>query len=99
MSLILTSPAFRNHQPIAETFAQEGQNTSPSLAWTGASEGTKSFVLVVEDHDAPVGTVTHWVVYDGPKPPKGHGPHRYHFRLTRSTRALLASPTVPARMM
>jgi phosphatidylethanolamine-binding protein (PEBP) family uncharacterized protein len=19
--------------------------------------------------------------YDGPKPPKGHGPHRYHFRL------------------
>jgi Raf kinase inhibitor-like YbhB/YbcL family protein len=77
----------------------------------GRASGTKSFVLVVEDHDAPVGTVTHWVAYDipavsdgllgaqdsgqvlqgvndmghsgydGPKPPKGHGPHRYHFRL------------------
>lgn len=126
MSLILTSPAFQNGQPIPETYAQKGQNTSPPLAWTGAPDGTKSFVLVVEDHDAPVGTVTHWVVYDlpadsngllegldrdqvhhatndlghdhydGPKPPNGHGPHRYHFRLTAldtSSLGLSGSPS------
>jgi Raf kinase inhibitor-like YbhB/YbcL family protein len=111
MSLTLTSPAFQNGQPLPKTYVQDGENKSPPLAWLGAPEGTKSFVLVVEDHDAPVGTVTHWVVYnlpvdsdglleglgrdqvrqgindlghdhyDGPKPPKGHGRHHYHFRL------------------
>lgn len=111
MSLTLTSAAFPNGSPIPATYAQAGNNKSPPLAWIGAPEATKSFVLVVEDHDAPVGTVTHWVVYDipgdsdgllenldqdqvhqgrndmghshydGPKPPKGHGPHKYHFRL------------------
>jgi hypothetical protein len=45
-------------------YAQAGNNKSPPLAWHGAPDGTKSFVLVVEDHDAPVGTVTHWVAYD-----------------------------------
>ena len=112
MTLTLTSSAFRDGQAISETYAQAGNNKSPPLAWRGAPDGTKSFVLVVEDHDAPVGTVTHWIVYDvpadsdgllegldndqvaqgrndmghsrydGPKPPKGHGPHRYHFRLS-----------------
>jgi Raf kinase inhibitor-like YbhB/YbcL family protein len=97
---------------MPKTQAQAGENKSPPLLWAGAPEGTKSFVLIVEDHDAPVGTVTHWVAYDipgdseglleglgadqvpqgandmghtgydGPKPPKGHGPHRYHFRLS-----------------
>jgi Raf kinase inhibitor-like YbhB/YbcL family protein len=111
MTLTLSSAAFPNGDRIPQTHVQAGKNKSPPLRWQGAPEGTKSFVLVLEDHDAPVGTVTHWVAYDipadsdglleglnadqvpqgtndmghtgydGPKPPKGHGPHRYHFRL------------------
>ncbi|HEV2618700.1 MAG TPA: YbhB/YbcL family Raf kinase inhibitor-like protein [Acidobacteriaceae bacterium] len=111
MTLTLSSAAFSNGGIIPRTYVQAGQNKSPPLRWQDAPEGTKSFVLVVEDHDAPVGTVTHWVAYDipadsdgllegleadqvpqvkndmghtgydGPKPPKGQGPHRYHFRL------------------
>ena len=66
MPLTLSSTAFFDGQAIPETYVQAGKNQSPPLRWQGAPEGTKSFVLVLEDHDAPVGTVTHWVVYDIP---------------------------------
>lgn len=110
MTFVLESDAFRSGAAIPEIYAQTGENISPPLSWSGLPERTKSLVLIVEDPDAPVGTVTHWVVYDidpetrglaadasdrlsqgdndmgharydGPKPPPGHGPHHYHFRL------------------
>jgi Raf kinase inhibitor-like YbhB/YbcL family protein len=44
-----------------------GANHSPSLDWTGAPAGTKSFALIVRDPDAPVaGGFDHWVLYDLP---------------------------------
>jgi Raf kinase inhibitor-like YbhB/YbcL family protein len=44
-----------------------GANRSPSLDWTGAPPGTKSFALIVRDPDAPVaGGFYHWVLYDLP---------------------------------
>lgn len=44
-----------------------GANHSPSLDWTGAPAGTKSFALIMRDPDAPVaGGFIHWVVYDLP---------------------------------
>jgi hypothetical protein len=125
MTLSLASSAFSDGRPIPKTYVQAGDNKSPPLQWHGAPEGTKSFVLVVEDHDAPVGTVTHWVAYDipadgygllegldtaqvpqgindmghsgydGPKPPKGHGPHRYHFRLAALDTASLGLADKP----
>jgi Raf kinase inhibitor-like YbhB/YbcL family protein len=111
MTFSLSSAVFADGGSIPKAHVQDGENKSPPLKWQGTPEGTKGLVLVVEDHDAPVGTVSHWVVYDippdsdglleglnagqvpqatndmghagydGPKPPKGHGPHRYHFRL------------------
>jgi Raf kinase inhibitor-like YbhB/YbcL family protein len=35
-------------------------NLSPALAWSGAPPDTGSFVLVVEDPDAPAGMFGHW---------------------------------------
>jgi Raf kinase inhibitor-like YbhB/YbcL family protein len=44
-----------------------GANRTPSLDWSGAPAGTKSFALIVRDPDAPVaGGFDHWVLYDIP---------------------------------
>ncbi|MBV8118118.1 MAG: YbhB/YbcL family Raf kinase inhibitor-like protein, partial [Candidatus Eremiobacteraeota bacterium] len=42
-----------------------GSNRPPSLRWSAAPAGTKSFALVLRDPDAPIpGGFNHWVVYD-----------------------------------
>ena len=90
----------------------DGADLSPSLEWSGEPRDTKSFVIIVDDPDAPAGTWNHWLLWDvppsvhalaqgfkpgqlgqggtndfgktgynGPCPPRGHGPHRYFFKL------------------
>jgi Raf kinase inhibitor-like YbhB/YbcL family protein len=62
----VTSAAFKNNESIPAQYTCEGKNISPPLAWTGAPAGTRSFVLIVDDPDAPHGVWTHWVVFDLP---------------------------------
>jgi Raf kinase inhibitor-like YbhB/YbcL family protein len=62
----LTSPAFNPGEPIPTDFSCAAGDHSPALAWTGAPAGTKSFALIVEDPDAPMGTFIHWVVFNLP---------------------------------
>ena len=52
-SMILTSPSFEHQGDIPSKFTCDGQDISPALSWSGAPEGTKSFVLIVDDPDAP----------------------------------------------
>jgi len=49
-------------------FGCTGSNISPSLAWSGAPAGTKSFALLVHDPDAPTGGAGwwHWLVINIP---------------------------------
>ena len=61
--LTLSSPSFRNNQPIPAKHSCEGQDASPALKWEGAPSGTKSFALICNDPDAPGGSWTHWVIY------------------------------------
>jgi len=60
----LSSPSFRNTQPIPARHSCEGGDVSPELKWEGAPPRTKSFALICDDPDAPGGTWVHWVAYN-----------------------------------
>jgi Raf kinase inhibitor-like YbhB/YbcL family protein len=52
---------------VFNSFTCTGDNISPSLSWSGAPKGTKSFVITVYDPDAPTGSGWwHWVVINIP---------------------------------
>lgn len=63
----LTSPTISEGGRIPERHAREGNNQSPQLDWTEPPQDTLSFVLVLDDPDAPTPGFKHWVVYDIPK--------------------------------
>ncbi len=63
----LTSSDLENGKFIDIKFTCQGENKSPMLKWEGFSEKTESFVLIVDDPDAPFGTFVHWVLYNIPK--------------------------------
>jgi hypothetical protein len=62
----LTSAAFTNGGPIPVRYTCDGEDLSPPLSWSGAPPGTKSFVLLCDDPDAPAGIWHHWAVFDVP---------------------------------
>ena len=64
MAMQISSRAFANGQQIPQRYTCDGKNVSPPLEWSGQPKGTKSFVVICEDPDAPSGTFIHWVVYD-----------------------------------
>jgi Raf kinase inhibitor-like YbhB/YbcL family protein len=66
MALLLRSTVFKENDQIHPTYTCDGKNFSPPLQWTEPPEGTKSFVLICEDPDAPSGTFVHWVAFDVP---------------------------------
>jgi Raf kinase inhibitor-like YbhB/YbcL family protein len=66
MAFELKSPAFKNNGRIPKKHTGEGEDLSPALAWTQAPAGAKSFALIMDDPDAPVGLWIHWVIYDIP---------------------------------
>ncbi len=76
MPLTLTSIAFAHNGEIPPPYTCDGRDISPPLAWSGAPAGTKSFVLIVDDPDAPDPkaprmTWVHWLLYN--LPPDSNG--------------------------
>ena len=120
MAFKLSVAGFAEGAWIPKSQTCEGGDVSPALEWSDTPHGCGSFVLVMDDPDAPHGTWNHWLLYDipapvssivpgykpgqlgvsgtndfgrlgygGPCPPKGHGPHRYFFRLYAVSEASL----------
>jgi len=68
---VLSSPAFGAGESIPVEYTCEGADRSPPLAWQGAPAATRSFVLIVDDPDAPDPaaprmTWVHWLLYNLP---------------------------------
>jgi Raf kinase inhibitor-like YbhB/YbcL family protein len=62
-TLQVSSTDFVDGQPLPRSAGLRSGNTSPQLAWSGAPEGTASFMVLCHDPDAPViGGFHHWAV-------------------------------------
>jgi Raf kinase inhibitor-like YbhB/YbcL family protein len=66
MAFQIASTAFSGSQMIPKQFTCDGGDVSPELSWRDAPAGAKSFALIVDDPDAPVGVWVHWVLYNLP---------------------------------
>jgi len=75
MALTLGSSAFENNGTIPSEYTCDGdRELSPPLSISGAPEGTKSFVLIMDDPDIPqiakdkhgIEVFDHWVLYNIP---------------------------------
>ncbi len=60
------SEAFKYGDFIPVKYTCDGRDISPPLKWSNIPKGTKMLVLIMEDPDAPIGTFTHWLIYDIP---------------------------------
>jgi len=68
MALEIKSSAISNNSPIPIKYSYScgigSLNLSPPLSWSGVPKNTKSFALISDDPDAPVGNWVHWVVWN-----------------------------------
>lgn len=65
----LSSPSFRDGDPLPASLTSDGANLSPALAWSDLPPGTRSLALLVEDADSPAPgsrsqPFTHWLIYN-----------------------------------
>jgi Raf kinase inhibitor-like YbhB/YbcL family protein len=70
VTMTLTTTAFNDGGVIPNKFTQAGEQVSPALAWTGAPDSAKSFVLIMHDIDVASGPtgedVLHWLAWNIP---------------------------------
>jgi Raf kinase inhibitor-like YbhB/YbcL family protein len=70
-SFTISSPAFRHGAAIPRKYTCDRANVSPPLRWQGVPAGTRSFAVVAEDPDVPVGSAAFWILYDLPGVSRG----------------------------
>lgn len=64
MAWQIHSTAFSPGAEIPAEYTCDGVDHSPPLAWEPPPSGTHSLALIIEDPDAPNGTMAHWVLFD-----------------------------------
>jgi len=63
---IRVSAPFKNNATIPVKYTCKGEDVSPRISWKFKSKKVKSYAIVCEDPDAPVGMWAHWVIYNIP---------------------------------
>lgn len=66
MSLKIFSSAFTEGALMPIRYSCDGDDISPQLKWSDAPAGSKSFALIMDDPDAPMGTWDHWLLFNIP---------------------------------
>jgi Raf kinase inhibitor-like YbhB/YbcL family protein len=66
MSFSLKSTEITEGGEIAKKYSCDGADLSPALNWYEVPAKSKSLALIADDPDAPVGTWTHWVMWNIP---------------------------------
>jgi hypothetical protein len=69
-SFVVKSASFPEGGTIPKRYTCDADDVSPALTWTNPPQGTQSLALIADDPDAPVGTWTHWIIWNIP-PGKG----------------------------
>ncbi len=63
-SMNISSPEFKNNEPIPVKFTCQGSGINPQLEISGVPAEAKNLALIVDDPDATVGTFTHWLIWN-----------------------------------
>jgi len=64
--LEITSPAFEDNGMMPLKYTGLAEELSPPLDIKGVSDKAQSLALIADDPDAPMITVTHWVIWNIP---------------------------------
>ena len=62
--LAVTSAGFGNGAALPRKYSRYFDNVSPPLSWSGAPAAARSYVVIVDDPDATLKPVTHWLAYN-----------------------------------
>ncbi|MCB4791574.1 MAG: YbhB/YbcL family Raf kinase inhibitor-like protein [Elusimicrobia bacterium] len=62
----VSSPFFKDGCEIPIKYTCDGEDISPALEWESGAKRIKSFVCIMDDLDAPSGTLVHWLLYNIP---------------------------------
>ncbi len=64
MSIQFKVSSYNDGDFMDRKYTCKGEGISPEITWSDLPTGTRSLALIMEDPDAPIGTFTHWVVYN-----------------------------------
>jgi Raf kinase inhibitor-like YbhB/YbcL family protein len=62
----IKSSVFKEGTLIPSRYTCDDIDVSPPLEWSHYPAGTKTFALICDDPDAPMGTYVHWVIFNIP---------------------------------
>lgn len=63
MTLTVNVKGFANGGEIPDVYSCDGEDKSPEISWDIMDERAKSFLIIMDDPDAPKRTFTHWIIY------------------------------------
>ncbi len=67
VALEIRSASFKSSEEIPLRYTYNDENLSPHLSWSDVPPGTRSFVIICEDPDAPLKAWVHWIIFNIPK--------------------------------